>query len=104
MTLACPDRLALSFEEHMDPIKLSKPIKVGEKEISEITLREPTLGDLIAGEAVGGASQTAKVAATLASMADIPFPAFKTITARDFMRINEAAEPLMGNGEAAGTN
>ena len=35
----------------MDPIKLSKPITVGEKEVSEITLREPTLGDLIAGTA-----------------------------------------------------
>lgn len=88
----------------MDTIKLSKPITVGEKEVSEITLREPTLGDLIAGEAVGGAGETARVAATLASMAGIPFPVFKTISARDFLRINTAAEPLLGNGEAAGTN
>ena len=88
----------------MTTVKLSKPIKVGDKEVSEITLREPTLGDLIAGETVGGTSQTAKVAATLAAMADIPYSAFKTISARDFVKINEAAEPFMGNGEAAGTS
>lgn len=83
----------------MTTVKLLKSITHGDKEITELTFREPTLGDLIAGEVVGGNSKTAQVAATLAAMADIPYPVFKSITAKDFMRIDKATEGLVGNGE-----
>lgn len=86
----------------MTTVPLTKPITHGDKKITELTFREPTLGDLIAGETVGGASKTGQVAATLAAMADIPYPVFKTISARDFMRIDKATEGLVGNGDADG--
>lgn len=85
-------------------VKLTKPIQHDGKEITELTFHEPTVGDLIAGEVVGGASKMAQVAATLAAMADIPYPVFKTISAGDFTRIDRATKDLVGNGDAAGTN
>lgn len=83
----------------MTTVKLSKSITHDGKEITELTFREPTLGDLIAGEVVGANSKTAQVAATLAAMADITLPVFKTITAKDFAKINAATAHLVGNGE-----
>ncbi|TPK15158.1 phage tail assembly protein [Mesorhizobium sp. B2-5-9] len=89
-------------------IQLTKPITHGEGDkavtYKELTFREAVLGDLIAGEAVAGGSETGRVAATLAAMADVPYPVFKKMSARDFVRINEATAGLVGNGEADGTN
>lgn len=85
-------------------VKLTKPIRHDDKELTELTFREPTVGDLIAGETVAGNSKTGQVAATLAAMADIPYPVFKTISAGDFMRIDRATKDLVGNADAAGTN
>ncbi|PWK66943.1 phage tail assembly protein [Aminobacter sp. AP02] len=87
----------------MTTVTLSKPISHGDKEITSLTFHEPTVGDLIAGETVGGASKTGQVAATLAAMADIPYPVFKTISARDFIRIDRDTKDLVGNVEQDGT-
>lgn len=85
-------------------VKLSKPIAVDGKEVTELTLREPTLGDLITAETVGKGNDLAKVAATLAAMADLPLPVFHRLSARDFARVNEVAAPLLGNEEPAGAS
>lgn len=85
-------------------VTLSKPIAVEGKEVTELSLREPTLGDLITAETVGKGNELAKVAATLAAMADIPLPAFHSLSARDFAKINEVAAPLLGTGEQDGTS
>lgn len=80
-------------------VTLSKPITVEGKEVTGLSLREPTLGDLITAETVGKDNNLAKVAATLAAMAEIPLPAFHTLSARDFAKVNEVAAPLLGNEE-----
>ncbi|MGS1093122.1 phage tail assembly protein [Aquamicrobium terrae] len=80
-------------------VTLSKPITVEGKEVTALSLREPTLGDLITAESVGKGNNLAKVAATLAAMADIPLPAFHSLSARDFAKINEEAAPLLGREE-----
>lgn len=91
-------------------VKLSKPLSykdgAGENattvELTELTFREANVGDLIAGETVGRGGQTAQIAATLASMADLPFHVFRTLRARDFVACNEAAAPLLGNEPTPG--
>lgn len=80
-------------------VTLSKPLTIEGKEVTELLLREPTLGDLITAETVGKDNNLAKVAATLAAMADIPLPVFHSLSARDFARVNEVAAPLLGNEE-----
>lgn len=85
-------------------VKLSTPLNVDGKEVAELTLREPTLGDLITAETVGKGNELAKVAATLAAMADLPLPVFHRISARDFAKVNEVAAPLLGAGEQAGAS
>lgn len=85
-------------------VPLSKPITVEGKEVTELSLRAPTLGDLITAETVGKDNNLAKVAATLAAMADVPLPAFHSLSARDFARVNEMAAPLLGRGEQDGTS
>lgn len=80
-------------------VTLSKPLTIEGKEVTELFLREPTLGDLITAETVGKDNNLAKVAATLAAMADIPLPVFHSLSARDFAKVNEVAAPLLGNEE-----
>ena len=77
-------------------VKLSKAIGVlGEKEITELTFREPTVGDLIVADQVKGG--LAKTAAVLASMCDVSLPVFKSIGTKDFQKIVAATEGLLGN-------
>lgn len=80
---------------------LSSPIKFGDSVYSELTFREAETGDLMLADNVEG--QTAKVAAILAAMADVPLPVFKKIKARDFGKIVTATASLMGELEASET-
>lgn len=78
-------------------VLLSRPLQTKAGEVTSLTFRDPEMGDLIAGEAVGNGNQTATVLATLASMAGITYPEAKKIAPRDFLRINEATAHLLGN-------
>ena len=79
---------------------LTKPVEHNGQTYSVLNFREATAGDMMAAESFGGSvSQTVAV---LASMADVPLPAFRKISARDFNRIMVAIAELMGN-EPAGT-
>ncbi|OJH51630.1 hypothetical protein ATN81_28135 [Agrobacterium pusense] len=76
-------------------VALAKPVTNGETTITELTFREPTVGDLIIGDQMTG--QLSKMTAILASISDTPLPAFKRIGAKDFSKIVDATAGLLGN-------
>lgn len=76
-------------------VTLSKPIEHNGESYSELSFREPELGDFIAADAING--ELGKTAAVLASMADVPFPAMKRLSMSDMNKIMDAVGHLMGN-------
>jgi hypothetical protein len=81
-------------------LTLSKPIKDTDgKEIRDLTLREPTVGDLIAAESFTG--RIAYTTAMIAAITGIVIPVLKTMTATDFDRVDRAIGELMGNSRGA---
>jgi hypothetical protein len=76
-------------------VNLTKPIAHGDKTWNALTFRALELGDMIMGDGFDG--EVAKTAAILASMAGVPLPAFKHLTAADFKSVMETVGPLMGN-------
>ena len=85
----------------MDPIvvQLSKPVVHGKQTYTEIVFaREAEVGDLIAADTQDG--EFGKMAAAFASIAEIPFPAFKKIKAGDMQKIMNEAGHLVGNAPA----
>lgn len=79
----------------MSTFKLTKSIKDGDTEITELTFRELSVGDLITADAVEG--DLARIVAALALSADVPLLVFKTIAAKDLTGIMEANADLVGN-------
>ncbi|MGC4389619.1 phage tail assembly protein [Agrobacterium sp. M50-1] len=82
-------------------VALAKPVTNGDTTISELTFREPTVGDLIIGDQMTG--QLSKMTAILASISDTPLPAFKKISANDFSKIVTATAGLLGNDKKKDT-
>lgn len=78
----------------MATVTLSKPVEHNGKTYSEFTFREAEVGDLMLADAVKG--ETSKVVAVLASMADVPLPAFRKVKSRDLNAIMAATKDLMG--------
>ena len=76
-------------------VTLAKPVTHDDKTISELTFREPTVGDLIIGDSFTG--QLSKMTAILASISDTTLPTFKKIGAKDFQNIVTATAGLLGN-------
>jgi hypothetical protein len=69
-------------------------------EFSELTFREPDVGDMIAAEAAArefGGGQQAMTAALLSSVAGVSFGAFQRVKARDLKTILEATKAYLGN-------
>lgn len=78
---------------------LSSPVEHAGTTYSELTFREAETGDLMAADKFEG--QTSKIVAILASMAEVPLPAFRKIKARDLTKIMSATATLMGEQEPA---
>lgn len=78
---------------------LSTPVTFNEVTYSELTFREAETGDLMAADKFEG--QTSKIVAILASMAEVPLPAFRKIKARDLTKIMAETASLMGESEPA---
>ncbi len=87
----------------MDPVtvKLSSPIMVNGEQRDTLTFREAEIGDALAADTFKGDS--AKIAATLASMADVTLPDFKKVKVSDFNTILDKVQPLLGNASTATT-
>lgn len=82
-------------------VKLSAPIEINGQQVSELTFREAEVGDLmISARFKDEMSQTIAV---LASIADVPLPAFQKIKARDLKVIMAEVGDLLGNEAAAKT-
>lgn len=81
-------------------VKLNFPIEHDGKTIDEVTLRRPTVGDMITAEKVGTGGEIAFNAAVCAAASDIPFPVFRKIDAADSDAIAKAMQDLVGNSRA----
>lgn len=75
-------------------IQLNVPVEHKGVTYSELTLREPETGDLMAADSFEG--RTSKIVAILASMAEMPLPAFRKVKARDLNRIMTEAPEFLG--------
>ncbi|MCM2434124.1 phage tail assembly protein [Agrobacterium rosae] len=82
-------------------VTLAKPIIANDETISELTFREPTVGDLMIGDNFTG--QLSKMTAILASISDTTLPAFKKISAKDFEKIVTATAGILGNDKKKAT-
>lgn len=80
----------------MTTITLTKPLVHNDMTITDVTVREPVLGDMLAADAVQG--EATKQAAIYASITGVPLPAFKRLSPKDYMAIIDAADALAGNG------
>lgn len=79
----------------MATIKLSKPIEHAGTTYTEVTVREPEMGDLMTADLVQG-EQTKEVA-IYASIAGIPLPAMRKLRPLDYKAIVAAADAVSGN-------
>ena len=84
-------------------VTLGSPVIFNGETFSDLTFREPEVGDLIraereADEIDGG--QQAVIAATLAAMCGMPFAAFQRIKAKDLRVIMAATRDFLdGDGQ-----
>ena len=76
-------------------VKLSKPVEHNGETYEELTFREATVGDIMVGDSFKG--EVSKTVAILASISEVPLPAFKKISARDMAAIMTKAGELLGN-------
>lgn len=74
-------------------VKLASPIEFGDDVISELTLREPTLGDLKKMDREAG--QIGKMVALIASISGHPPSAIERIKASDLEAVTDALEKSM---------
>ena len=82
-------------------VKLAKPVEHDGKTYSELTFREPEVGDLILADEV--TSDIARLVTLLALISEVPLPAFKKIKGSDFKAIVTKTKPLLGNDQKTTT-
>lgn len=82
-------------------VNLSAPVEHNGTTYSVLTFREATVGDMMA--AAMFKDDTSQTMAVLASISDVPLPAFKKIKVRDLKQIMAEVGDLMGNETAATT-
>lgn len=87
----------------MDAISatLAKPVEHEGKTYTELTFREPEVGDLILADEV--TSDIARLVTLLALISEVPLPAFKKIKGSDFKAIVTKTKPLLGNDQKTTT-
>lgn len=76
-------------------VKLSKPVEHNGTTYEDLTFREATVGDFMVGDQFKG--EVSKTVAILASISEVPLPAFKQISAKDMAAIMTKANELLGN-------
>ena len=77
-------------------ITLSAPVEANGQQITALTFREATVGDLMAGS--NFKDEMSQTIAVLASISGVSVPTFKQIKARDLKRIMSEVGDLLGNG------
>lgn len=82
-------------------VTLAKPVEHDGKTYSGLTFREPDVGDLMLAETA--TSDMGRMVNILASISDVPLPAFKKIKGSDFKVILKKTKALLGNDETTTT-
>ena len=77
---------------------LRTPVDHNGKTYSALTFRKPKTGDLMVLDNFKG--EMSKTIALLATISDVPLPAFKEIEMEDLNAIIEKTAGLLGNGQA----
>lgn len=77
---------------------LKTPVEHNDKTYSALTFRKPKTGDLMVLDNFKG--EMSKTIALLATISDVPMPAFKDIDMDDLNGIIEATAGLLGNAPA----
>lgn len=77
---------------------LRTPVEHGGKTFKELSFRKPKTGDLMVLDNFKG--EMSKTIALLATISDVPLPAFKEVEMEDLNAIIEATAGLLGNGQA----
>ncbi len=77
-------------------VKLAKPVEHDGKTYSELTFREPEVGDLLTADS--SSPGIGQMVTLLALISDVPLPAFKKIKSNDFKIIAAKTNQLLGNG------
>lgn len=78
---------------------LKTPVSHNGVTYEELTFRKPRTGDLVLMDGFQG--EMAKTLALLASISEVPLPAFKMIELDDFQELQLKIAPLLGNSPAA---
>lgn len=81
-------------------VQLSKPILVENEEIAELTLREPTVKDLLAQDKVAG--DMARMVLMVGQLANLPKSSVEQLTAKDFTRTASKVADFLDDGPATG--
>lgn len=74
---------------------LKNPVTHNDVTYSDLTFREPEVADLLVGDTFK--TGMAQMVAVLASISDVPLPAFKRIKGRDFKEIVAKTAGILGN-------
>jgi hypothetical protein len=87
----------------MDDIKipLAKSVEHDGKTYSELTFREPDVGDLMVADT--SMTDMGRMVTLLAAISDVPLPAFKKIKGSDFKTIIAKTKGLLGNDKVTTT-
>ena len=80
---------------------LKTPVSQNGISITVVTLREPTVDDMIAVEELA-AGETATIAHLLARMSGIPFETFRLVSSRDARALKTLADKKWGNEDGTG--
>ncbi len=78
----------------MTKYTLKTPVTHNGVTYTEVDIHKPRTGDLVATDAAQG--EMAKTLFLLASITEIPVPAFKLIELDDFYEIQAIVEPMLG--------
>lgn len=79
-------------------VTLTRPLKDTKgNEVTTLTFREPTVGDLMASEKLSG--NVSKIAAIIARQNDLTIPVIEGMLSRDFQKCDAIIGALMGNDQ-----
>jgi hypothetical protein len=87
-----------------DPrVKFSRPLKIGDRTVAEVTIRRPKVKDLRAMEKARepGSSEMDQGIAMAATLCDLPLEAMDEMDAADFAAISEAITGFLPKAPAS---
>lgn len=87
----------LHFSDTEITVDLAKGTTVGEKKVTQVTVREPTVADMKFTDRETG--DIAKSAVLLRVLSDLPQASIDRMSGRDFVRCQEVVGVFLANGQ-----